>query len=93
MSALDRRAFLGRGLGALAGAALAPSWLGAAARSLGSGERALIVVELFGGNDGLNTLVPFADDRYRAARPLLALARAECLALDETQGLHPSLGR
>ncbi|HVS19537.1 MAG TPA: DUF1501 domain-containing protein, partial [Planctomycetota bacterium] len=45
------------------------------------------------GNDGLNTLVPFADDRYRAARPLLALARAECLALDETQGLHPSLGR
>lgn len=93
MSALDRRAFLGRGLGALAGAALAPSWLSAASRALGAGERTLIVVELFGGNDGLNTLVPFADDRYRAARPLLGLARSECLALDEIQGLHPSLAR
>lgn len=97
MRALDRRAFLGRGLGALAGAALAPSWLAAAARaSAAPGARALVVLELFGGNDGLNTLVPFEDDDYRRLRPLLGLSRASCLPLgeiDETQGLHPSLAR
>jgi uncharacterized protein (DUF1501 family) len=94
MKPLDRRAFLGRGLGALAGSALAPGWLSAAARLRPErGARALVVVELFGGNDGLNTLVPFADERYHALRPLLALPRERCLALDETQGLHPSLAR
>lgn len=97
MKPLDRRAFLGRGLGALAGAALAPSWLAAAARTpLARGERALVVLELFGGNDGLNTLVPFEDDDYRRLRPLLGLSRERCLPLteaDATQGLHPSLAR
>jgi len=92
-ASLDRRAFLGRGLGAMAGAALAPSWLSAAARALGAGPRALIVVELFGGNDGLDTLIPFGDDRYRAARPLLGRGKSDCLALDEIQGLHTSLAR
>ena len=94
MRPIDRRAFLGRGLGALAGSTLAPGWLAAAAQAPSKRrERALVVVELFGGNDGLNTLVPFADERYHALRPLLALPRERCLALDETQGLHPSLAR
>ena len=58
----------------------------------GSGRaRHLVLVELQGGNDGLNTVVPFADPLYRSLRPKLALARDEVLALDESLALHPSL--
>ena len=48
-------------------------------------------MELKGGNDGLNTLVPFADTAYRRLRPRLAIASDEVLRLDEASGLHPSL--
>ncbi|MCC6407956.1 MAG: DUF1501 domain-containing protein [Planctomycetes bacterium] len=54
-------------------------------------DRALIVFELTGGNDGLNTLIPFEDDRYHRARPTLAIRKHRALALDATQGLHPAL--
>jgi len=54
-------------------------------------RRLLILVELKGGNDGLNTVVPYADARYRALRPRLALARDELLQLDERAALHPAL--
>ena len=37
--------------------------------------RTLLLVELKGGNDGLNTLVPYADPHYREARPGIAVAR------------------
>jgi uncharacterized protein (DUF1501 family) len=51
----------------------------------------LIVVELKGGNDGLNTVVPYADAAYYSLRPQLAIARDQVLQLDERLGLHPSL--
>ena len=35
--------------------------------------RVLVVVEMAGGNDGLNTVIPFADDTYSTARPVLAV--------------------
>ena len=53
--------------------------------------RHLVLVELQGGNDGLNTVVPYADPLYRALRPTLALARDELLPLDESLALHPAL--
>jgi len=54
--------------------------------------RILVVVEMAGGNDGLNTLVP-ADGRYRDARPTLAMPEAGLVALEGEDGfsLHPAL--
>jgi uncharacterized protein (DUF1501 family) len=53
----------------------------------------LVVLQLAGGNDGLNTLVPFGDDDYRRARPTLALRENQVLKLGpkEKVGLHPAL--
>ena len=54
-------------------------------------DRLLILVELKGGNDGLNTVVPYADDAYYRLRPRLAVKREAVLQLDGHSGLHPSL--
>ncbi|WP_322795716.1 DUF1501 domain-containing protein [Tepidiforma sp.] len=51
----------------------------------------LILVQLAGGNDGLNTVVPAASGTYRSARRTLALAEDEVLPLGEGFGLHPGL--
>jgi len=55
-----------------------------------AGGRRLVVIELEGGNDGLNTVVPFRDPAYRALRPTLALAEEELLALTPEVALHPA---
>ncbi|MEP6996874.1 MAG: DUF1501 domain-containing protein [Betaproteobacteria bacterium] len=54
-------------------------------------RRLLILIELKGGNDGLNTLVPFADPAYYALRPKLAIARDRVIQLSDAVGLHPAL--
>jgi len=51
----------------------------------------LVVLQLAGGNDGLNTVVPFADDAYHRARPRLALPADKILRLDSYAGLNPKL--
>jgi uncharacterized protein (DUF1501 family) len=56
-----------------------------------AGPRILVLVELNGGNDGLNSVVPYADPAYYAARPTLAVPRDQVLQLDERLGLHPDL--
>jgi uncharacterized protein (DUF1501 family) len=76
------------------GAAPAPGGSPAASvPHLGSGrpDRTLVVVELGGGNDGLNTVVPMADPAYRTLRPTLGVTDA--VALDDTIGLHPGLAK
>lgn len=86
---MHRRNFLAAGLGA--GASL--GWMGPAfgARK----DNVLVRVFLRGGLDGLNAVVPFADDAYYAARPTIAVPRPQAeggaLPLDERFGLHPSL--
>ncbi|MGA0236271.1 MAG: DUF1501 domain-containing protein, partial [Alphaproteobacteria bacterium] len=66
----------------------APAW--AAGAGLGK-DHTLILIELEGGNDGLNTLIPYRDDNYRHVRPTLALSGSEVLQLGNDMGLHPSL--
>ena len=53
--------------------------------------RTLILVELKGGNDGLNTVIPYADPKYRELRGPLALPRERMLQLDERVGLNDKL--
>lgn len=88
-----RREFLREGGSLLALAPFLPRWLqeAAAAAQADSGARILVFVELAGGNDGLNTVAPYADDLYRKARPNLALPEKELLKLNDTLGLHPAL--
>jgi len=53
----------------------------AAAQTLTADQPIVVVVRMLGGNDGLNTVVPIADDRYFKARPTIALARRDTLPL------------
>jgi uncharacterized protein (DUF1501 family) len=53
-------------------------------------ERILVVVELSGGNDGLNTVVPFSDPAYYRARPKLAIQEKEAIRIADGFGFHPS---
>jgi len=54
-------------------------------------NRILVVVELSGGNDGLNTVVPFGDPAYFRARPKLAIKESEAIRIADGFGFHPSM--
>lgn len=56
------------------------------------GFKRLVIIQLSGGNDGLNTVVPFRDDLYHNARPTIALGKDDVLKLNDDLGLHSSLG-
>lgn len=55
-----------------------------------NGKR-LVIVQLSGGNDGLNTLVPFRNDLYYKSRPKIAIASNDVLKLNDEAGFHPAL--
>jgi len=57
----------------------------------GSQDRCLVIVNLAGGNDGLNCVVPHGDGRYYQLRPALAIARGDVLAIDAQVGLNPGM--
>jgi uncharacterized protein (DUF1501 family) len=95
---LTRRTFVQRlsASGLLAMGAMPPRFLCRAARAAEAGSpnttgRVLVLVQLEGGNDGLNTVIPFGDDAYYRARPGLGVSRETVLKLDDYHGLHPSL--
>ena len=54
-------------------------------------NRILVVVELSGGNDGLNTVVPFGDAAYYRARPKLGIKESETIKVADGYGFHPSM--
>ena len=54
-------------------------------------ERTLIVVQMAGGNDGLNTVIPYTDPLYMQMRPTLSIPGTKVLPLDTRLGLHPNL--
>ena len=85
---MQRRDFLS--IGAAGAAALwlpGVSW----AQTETAYRRLLVLIELKGGNDSLNTVVPYADAAYYALRPRIAVKRDEVIQLDHRAGLHPSL--
>lgn len=55
-------------------------------------DHVLVVVELSGGNDGLNTLIPFENPLYYQNRPTLGIPNEEVLQLSDQVGLHPRMG-
>lgn len=61
------------------------------AQAQGIHGKKLVIIQLSGGNDGLNTIVPFEDDRYYQARPTLGIAKEEVLKLNELQGMNPAM--
>lgn len=68
-----------------------PRFLHALPSAPSSNGKILVVLQLSGGNDGLNTVVPTRNDIYYRERPRLALKRDEVLSLTDETGLHPSL--
>ena len=93
-----RREFLRLGLDSctlLACGTTVPRFLARSALCRPGGDKAtgrvLVVLELNGGNDGLNTVVPHGDDAYHRHRPRLQLASGSLHKVDDHIGLHPSL--
>jgi uncharacterized protein (DUF1501 family) len=97
-----RRDFLVRGLYGIGVGAALPVFLSRTSAALTAQalqgtsverhpERILVVLELSGGNDGLNTVVPYRDPAYYRARPHLGIPDRQVLKVDDHFGFHPSL--
>jgi uncharacterized protein (DUF1501 family) len=92
-----RREFLRQsasGLGLLAFSGVAPAFLAQSAWARvpapESGRTILVLIQLAGGNDGLNTLAPFEDDHYHRLRPKLALPARDVVRISDQLGFHPA---
>jgi len=104
---MTRREFIKKGLTMVAVGWTAPSFITRTALAINNpcdvaqltsrpgvpDDRVLVVVQLGGGNDGLNTVIPYAQDAYYRARPTLAVPRNEVLRINDDLGLHPSLAK
>ncbi len=89
---MDRRTFLKSASLFAAGAAVVPEFLARAAEKAKPGaDRVLVVVEMTGGNDGLNMVIPHGDDLYFKARPTLAVSKKRALRINDHVGLHPQM--
>lgn len=105
--ALTRRSLLGRGALLVASGLIVPSFISRTALALDTvsmplgqvnldpskKNMILVVLQLSGGNDGINTLIPFGDPRYSALRPSLGFQASDVLALTDSVGLNPNLSK
>ncbi len=96
--AANRREFLKTAVGTSTLLALSPTvpaflaqTAAAAAPQRGQRETVLVVLQLAGGNDGLNTVVPYQDDAYAKARPTLRLPPSKLHKIDGHFGFHPQM--
>src|SRR5438876_434852 len=86
-----RRDFL-KSSGLVAWGLSVPTFLARTARAAEAGkDTILVVVQLTGGNDGLNTVIPFKDAEYAKYRPTLKIAADQVKKLNDSLGLHPAL--
>ncbi len=102
---MTRREFVQKGLTIIAMGATAPSFLTRTALAMGNpfdiaqvtsrpgvpDDNVLVVVQMGGGNDGLNTVIPFGDDAYYRARPRLAVPRNDVIQVTGDLGFHPKM--
>lgn len=94
LSASEKDSLIRAGYGSMVlegagGISASPVWSKVARQ--GAGNRILVIVELSGGNDGLNTVVPHGDDAYYRARPNLGLRRDRLLRLDDHFGFQRTM--
>src|SRR5580704_3380466 len=92
----NRRQFLVQSVGGFAGFLAIDSIFARAARAAvqtpaSGAARTLVVVNFQGGNDGLNTLVPYGDPTYYSVRPTINIPQDQVVKLDSMLGLHPQL--
>jgi uncharacterized protein (DUF1501 family) len=92
----NRRDFLKTTVGIMAGAAAAPHMfldaaLAARLPASANTDPILVVIQLAGGNDGLNTIVPYASNLYYQSRPTIGVATKSVLPIDNTVGFNPNL--
>jgi len=108
-SAYSRREFLGASLAAVSTVTTAPMFFTQTAQVMAAPgdqpltrsrpgvpeDRILVVVQLSGGNDGMNTVIPYGEPQYYNARTRIAIDEGDVLKLDEKTGvgLHPSLAK
>lgn len=92
---INRRDFLKTAAVAIGAGACQIAFPGASVAWAAAGaaqyRKLLVLIELKGGNDGLNTVVPYTDSAYYALRPRLAIAPDQVVQLTDRAGLHPSL--
>jgi uncharacterized protein (DUF1501 family) len=92
---ISRRDFLLRSAGYVSISAMVPRWAvkGAAAfeESVGASQsgRTLVVLELMGGNDGINTVIPYSDSHYPQVRSRIGIPVGSVIPLDSTLGFNP----
>jgi uncharacterized protein (DUF1501 family) len=92
MLIINRRRFLQ--VGSLASASMfMPKFLKALEKDqmVPPGNKVLVVIQLSGGNDGLNTVIPYRNDIYYRSRPTIGIQRDKALTLTDETGLHPAL--
>ncbi len=77
--------------GVFLGPAMAPALLGRAAEAAAANGKILVVLELSGGNDGLNTVVPYGDDAYYRHRPSIGLPKNDLRVIDDYFGFNPGM--
>jgi len=90
---MDRRRFL-QNTALASGALMIPAFLKpfeALAKSDLTGYKNLVIIQLSGGNDGLNTIVPYGNDIYYQKRSTIAINQNDVVKLNDIQGLNPSL--
>ena len=89
---IKRRQFLQIGSLATAGC-MVPNFLRAFEKKamVPAGSKVLVVLQLSGGNDGLNTVIPIGNDIYYKSRPKLGITKEQSLVLTDEVGLHPAL--
>ncbi len=90
---MDRRHFLKLAAGSAltCSSGLATQFARATTPAAANYRNVVVLIELKGGNDGLNTLVPYADPAYYTLRPKIAIARDQVVVLTDRVGLHPAL--
>src|SRR5688572_13251193 len=94
---VTRRDFLRGGVAAFTVSFAAPSFLADIARAQGARGRSLVVLYLAGGNDALNTVIPYQDRFYYSRRPAISIPAGQVLQIGSDSsgralGLHPRLG-